>query len=175
MSKTLRTISKAPKRVTPAKGIFAAHVIRHEFEHAVSPDSDEDYARWQWVEEGGADVFARWPGAAAATAKAMGLPYPKQYERRAYKPKNGGYPEWSETLYLLLRAAGIDTTDPKQLDKASALLQEEAAGDTRLDALSAAIAEEQGLSRARAAKLRRDVRALDGSTSKARRLVGAWI
>lgn len=175
VSRILRRFATSPKRVTRADGIFAAFVIRHEFEHAVSPDSDEDYARWQWVEEGGADVFARWPGAAAATAAAMGLPYPKQYERRGYTSPRGGYPAWSQTLYLLLRAAGVDVTEPKQLDDASALLQEDARGDVRLDNLSRAIAAQQGLAPARARLLRAQVRALEGSPAKARRLVGAWI
>lgn len=175
VSNVLRMHAKTPARVKPARGLFAAHVVLHEFEHAVSPDSMEDYARWQWVEEGTADVFARWPGAAARAAKAMGLPYPKQYERIAYKPKGVGYPEWSETLLVLLRAAGIDVSEPDQLDIASALLQAHNRSDASLDKLSAAIATEQGLSPARAAKLRRDVRALNGNLPRARRIVADWL
>jgi hypothetical protein len=175
VSNILRMHARTPGRVKPERGIFAAYVIRHEFEHAVSPDSLEDYAQWQWVEEGSADVFARWPGAAAATAKRMGLPYPKRYEKLKYTTKLGGYPEWSEALFLLLQAAGVDVTDPKQLDTASELLQGGNRSTISLDRLAAAIAREQGLSRVRAAKLRRDIRALDGSLPRARRLVAAWL
>jgi hypothetical protein len=175
VSNIMRRFATSPKRVTPAQGIFAAHVIRHEFEHSVSPTTDEDYDRFQWVEEGGADVFARWPGASAATAKAMGLPYPKKYEKVGYKPPHGGYPAWADTLFLLLGAAGIDVSDPKQIGAATRLLQDEKLGSVRLDKLARAIAAEQGLAPARARKLRAQVRALNGDPAKARRLLAAWL
>ena len=173
VSKTIRLHATRPKQVKPADGIFAAHVVLHEFEHAVTPPNGDD-PRPQWVEEGGADVLARWPGASARMAREMGLPYPKRFDEVAYKPK-GGYPDWSESFFLLLEAAGIDTSDPKQRNAAAALVQRHDDGRETLIAIYRAITIEQGLSAARAKRLRRDIVALDGDPKRTRRVVAAWI
>lgn len=164
----------APDDVTAEESIFAAYVLQHELEHAISPSHDEDYARLQWVEEGTADVLALWPGAAAATAEAMGMPYPERYEQRAYATRRGGYPEWTTSLRLLVRAAGIDDSDPKSLKSAISLLQGPELPDVPAEIASAIVAE-QGLAPGRSAGLRRRIAALDGDAEATQRLVRDWL
>jgi hypothetical protein len=176
VSRNIRTWATRPRRLTAKQGIFTAWVIVHEIEHGATPTNDEDYARWQWVEEGTADVFALWPGAAAHMAKQIGMPYPKRFERVRYVPDPaGGYPEWSQTLYILLGAAGVDVDDPDSLPQAYAILQSSNKLDVTLDKLARAIAAEQGLSHARTVRLIREVRAVNGEPSRAKRIVRDWI
>lgn len=170
----LRRHATRPGKVTPAKAMFVAYVLRHEFEHSVTPASDEAYERLQWLEEGSADALAAWPGASARTARLMGLPYPKRYEHVLYRTSDGGYPEWANVVRLLLRAAGVETGTPHELDAATILLQDPKLQDVP-GALARAIADEQGLPRARMVTLRRDIARLDGDERRARQLVGAWL
>jgi hypothetical protein len=170
VSRTIRTFIVSPKRVKPKDGIFAAMVLRHEFEHSVTPWTTDAVDRYRWIEEGTADTIATWPGAAAATARQFGLPYPKRYERLGYSRADAGYPEWVATLRLLLQAASIDVTDPKALPDVQRLLQ-----DGKLEAaparIAARIAREQGLSPIRQRRLAAQILRIQGNPKAARRLV----
>lgn len=174
LGRTIRTFAEDPSKVTPAEGIFTAYVLRHEFEHAVTTPDFEQNEHVSWVEEGAADALAKWPGAAAQTAKALGLPYPEKYERVGYSTRRGGYPEWSDTIVLLLRAAGLDHASPEALSEASELLQSSEPRHVP-GVLADAIALEQGLSPARRARLRREITRLGGSEARTRRLVRGWL
>lgn len=169
----INTHARTPGKVKPARGIFLSLVMLHEFQHAVTPPPDEDYERLQWLEEGGADVLASWPGAAAHTAKLMGIAYPKRYERQMYVAP-GGYPDWANAIRLLLRAAGAETTTPQDLKLATELLQQPKLREVP-DELARAIVVEQGLSPARRRGLARDIVRTGGDPARARRLVAAWL
>lgn len=171
---TLRAQVLHPKQVTPAKGIFAAHVLAHEFEHSVTPWTVDDYERMRWIEEGGADVLARWPGYSARVAKALGLPYPKKYERVAYDPTGAGYPQWVKTMRLLLGAAGVDTSDPGAFKEAAELVQ---GGRTELmpERFAERIASERGLDADRQQRLATAIRATGGNAGRMRRLVAPYL
>jgi hypothetical protein len=130
MSHPLIDALKNPKSVSPLKQLRFAMVLRHELEHSVSGaeygDTMEQYYRLNWMEEGTADTIARWPGAAAATAKMFGLRYPKRAEKVSYEKldkHSPGYPGYVETLRILLTLGGIDVNDPDQLDEAEKILQ----------------------------------------------------
>jgi hypothetical protein len=170
VSRTIRTFVVSPKRVKARDGIFAAMVLRHEFEHTVTPGTTDDFARYQWLEEGTADTIATWPGAAAATARQFGLPYPKQYERRGYSRADAGYPEWVATLHLLLQGCSIDVTDAKALPQVIRVLQGGKLVGTPAR-LAACVAREQGLSPDRQRQLTGQILRLQGDPTAARRLM----
>lgn len=170
ISRGLERWIRTPDKATPEQNIFTAHVLRHELEHAVSPATLLDDDQLQWVEEGSADVLARWPGAAAETARELGMPYPKRYEKVAYEPRNAGYPKWVATMRVLLGASGIDVKDPEAIDQAAALLQD---GDVSgvPDRIAERIAKRNRLTMREQQQLAAGIRGLDGDTRAARRLV----
>lgn len=163
---------RTPKRTKPAENIFTAYIMRHELEHAITPPTDEEYQRFQWLEEGTADVIARWPGVAADTAEDVGMTYPKRYERLEYSTDLGGYPDFTIALRMLLGAAGIDWKDPEQIDEAYAMLQERDLTEVP-GALAERIAKRDRLSRKERARIERAILRVDGSPAKARRLVAS--
>lgn len=168
ISKGLHTWIETPKQATRAENLFTAYVVRHELEHAVTPSGD-DYG---WMEEGTADTIARWPGVAAATARELGMPYPKRFDKLEYRTDRGGYPEYVDSLRILLRAAGVDWKDPKQLDDATDLLQKRELRDVPAE-LATRIAKQHHLTAPQRMKLERGIRRMQGAPSEARRLVGA--
>jgi hypothetical protein len=167
ISKGLHTWIETPKKSTPAENLFTAYVVRHELEHAVTPSGD-DYG---WIEEGTADTIARWPGVAASTARELGMPYPKRYDTLEYKTDRGGYPEYVDSLRILLGAAGVDWKDPKQLDDAQELLQDGELRDVP-KVLAERIATRNRLNAVQRNRLERGIRRLSGDDpAAARRLV----
>lgn len=170
ISRGLLTWIRTPEQVTKEQGIFTAYVLRHELEHAVSPSTFREGRERTWIEEGTADVMARWPGAAAETARELGIPYPKRYEEDEYATDRGGYPEWTDTMRVLLGEAGVDWKDPTQYDEAAELVQEVQATDVPR-VLAQRIARRNRMSEGDRAKLERDIRGLDGDPKAARRLV----
>ncbi|MCW2927237.1 MAG: hypothetical protein JWM86_1205 [Thermoleophilia bacterium] len=176
VSNVLRARVLHPKQLTKERGMFAAYVIQHEFEHAVSPTTvdDDAYYGLQWLEEGGADTLAAWPGRATATAKALGLPYPKAYERKVYVAKDAGYPEWARSIRTLMRAGGIDPSSAQDFDEASAILQGGSL-ETVPHRLAATIAEAHGLSAARRGQLVTGIRRVQGDEGAAKRLVANYL
>ncbi len=170
ISKGLHTWIETPKRATPAENLFTAYVVRHELEHAITP-GDDDAATYTWLEEGTADTIARWPGVAAATARELGMPYPKRYDKVEYKTDRGGYPDYVDSLRILLGAAGVQWKDPKQLDEAQELLQKRELRDVPAE-LATRIAKRHRLTAVQRIKLERGIRNMSGSPSEARRLVG---
>lgn len=170
----IRRHASTPGKVKPDDGIYAAYVLRHEIEHAVTAADFDQNERFDWIEEGGADMLASWPGAAAETAKAMGLPYPKRFETRRFETKRAGYPDWRRAMYLLVQAAGVDVTSAHEFGAASDLLQEQEPRHVPRR-LAEAIADEQGLTPQRRARLVRQITELDGDLAATRRLVGAWL
>lgn len=170
ISKGLHTWIETPRKATPAENLFTAYVVRHELEHAVTP-ADGDVFEFRWLEEGTADTIARWPGVAAATARELGMPYPKRYDKLEYRTSRGGYPEYVDSLRILLGAAGIDWKDPTQVDEAVELLQQRELRDVPAE-LATRIAKRHRLSPAERVRLERGIRRLDGETpAAARRLV----
>lgn len=168
ISRGLFTWIRTPAKATPAENIFTAHVLLHELEHAVTPDE----AAPLWVEEGTADVLARWPGASARMARQLGMPYPKRYDRVEYRTGRGGYPEYVDSMRTLLGAAGIAWRDPKQLDEATALLQGRPASLVPAE-LAARIAKRHRLTGRERARLTRSIVAVDGKPEATRRLVAS--
>lgn len=168
ISRGLYTWIRTPAKAAPAENIFTAYVLLHELEHAVTPE--EGGAKW--VEEGTADVLARWPGASAGMARQLGMPYPRRYDTAEYRTDRGGYPEYVDTMRVLLGAAGIDWRDPKQLDEATELLQGRPARLVPRE-LAARIARRNRLGDAERAALVRQVAAVGGSPAAARRLVAS--
>jgi hypothetical protein len=163
---------RTPRKATPAQNIFTAYVLRHELEHAITPIGD-DYARVQWIEEGTADTLARWAGAAAATARELRMPYPKRYDRREYRTNRGGYPEWTDTLRILLGAAGVDWRRPGHLAAATELLQGADTGHVA-ERIAARIARRERLTARQRLVLARAIGRLDGDPEAARRLVARY-
>jgi hypothetical protein len=174
VSRIVEVQALQPGRVSPVQGIEAALVLRHEFEHAVTPASDDDYERLKWLEEGLADTLARWPGVAASTARSMGLPYPRRYLDRAYDSRWSVYPAWVATVRLLLQAAAIDTTSPSALGAATRVLQGDDLGAVPAR-IAARIASKQGLSRRRQLQLQRGIERLGGNRRAALRLGGNYL
>lgn len=172
VSRRLLGFVRAPSTLTPAEGLFAAFVVRHELEHAVTPAWLREGARLRWLEEGSADALARWPGAAAGTARELGLPYPKRFEQTAYDTRRAGYPRFAATLRILLRAAGVDATKASQFGAASGLLQA-----TRVDGvparLATRIAERHRMNDRQRHLLALEIAGVDGSPARARALVRA--
>lgn len=170
ISRGLERWIRTPDASTPEQNIFTAHVLRHEIEHAVSPATQLDSDQLQWIEEGSADVLARWPGAAAATARELGMTYPKRYERMAYEPTRSGYPTWVATMRVLLGACGIDVQDPAAIDDAARLLQD---GDVTgvPERIAERIATRNRLTEREERRLAAGIRGLDGDTRAARRIV----
>ena len=169
IARGLHTWIEAPKRAKPAANLFTAYVVRHELEHAITP-AGEDVLQYRWLEEGTADTIARWPGAAAETARELGMPYPKRFDRVQYSTNRGGYPEYVDALRILLGAAGVDWKDPKQLDAAYDLLQERELRDVP-KALAERIATRNRLGAKERNRIERLIRGVDGSPAKARRAV----
>jgi hypothetical protein len=170
VSRGLLTWIRTPKQATKQDNIFTAFVLRHELEHAVTPIGDRDYRQLQWMEEGTADTMARWPGAAAETARMLGMPYPTRYDRLQFATKRGGYPEWTDTIRVLLGAAGIDWKDPAQFDAASRLLQSRDSMQAPT-MLAERIAKRNRMGADGQTRIERDIRRLDGDVRAARRLV----
>ncbi|MCW2921325.1 MAG: hypothetical protein JWL76_1199 [Thermoleophilia bacterium] len=170
ISKGLHTWIETPKRATAAENLFTAYVVRHELEHAVTP-GDGDSSTYRWLEEGTADTIARWPGVAADTAKQLGMTYPKRYEKIEYRTDRGGYPEYVDSLRILLGAAGVSWKDPTQLEEAKDVLQARELRDVPAE-LATRIAKAHRLSAAQRIRLERGIRRMDGTPSEARRLVG---
>jgi hypothetical protein len=170
ISRGLLTHVRTPGRATKEQNLFAAYVLLHELEHTITPTGGEDYERLQWLEEGTADTLARWPGAAAATAKELGMPYPRGAETREFRTDRGGYPEWTDAVRVLIGAAGIDWRDPRSRDAAAELLQGDDVAAVPA-VLAARIATRNRLSGRERRVLERGIRALDGDVRAARRLV----
>lgn len=168
ISAGLSTWIRTPAKAKPADNMFTAYVLLHELEHAVTPDDEGN----EWIEEGTADVLARWPGASARMARQLGMPYPKRYDRVEYRTDLGGYPAHVESMRVLLDAAGISWRDPKQLDDATELLQGSPASFVPGE-LAARIGKRNRLTPRERARLARSIVAVDGRPAAARRLVAS--
>ena len=165
---------RTPDKTTPDQNIFTAYVLRHELEHAISPmGEDPDYARYQWIEEGGADALARWAGAAATTARELGMTYPERYDTQQFTTNKGGYPEWTDALRVLLMEAGADWREPDDLGDATKLLQ---SGDaTKVpEHLADRIAKRNRLTATQRDALEREILAVAGDVKKARKVAARY-
>lgn len=170
VSRGLLTWIRTPGKATKQDNIFTAFVLRHELEHAVTPIGDRDYQQLQWLEEGTADTMARWPGAAAETARMLGMPYPARYDRLQFATARGGYPQWTDTIRVLLGAAGVDWKAPGQFEAASELLQSRDSMQTPA-LLAERIAKRKRMGVDGQARIERGIRGLNGDVRAARRLV----
>lgn len=117
-----------PRSVTPKQQLMVAYILRHELEHSVTPTPPNQprVAHLTWLEEGGTDVLARWPGVAWSTARAFGMSPPASARRLAYDrvvPSPSGYDDFVVCVRLLLKASGIDVNQPGQLARAERVLQ----------------------------------------------------
>ncbi|MCB0878318.1 MAG: hypothetical protein KDC46_04980 [Thermoleophilia bacterium] len=147
---------------------YAAEVLAHEFEHAVTPADANSRSGQElaWLEEGGADTLARWPGVAKRYTDAMGLAQPIAAPRLDAR---NDYDRMTAVVRRLLVLAGVDVTRADQLDAARALLQ-----DGPLEQaprrLARAIHARHPHGEQTVAELERDIRRLDGSLAAIRRL-----
>lgn len=170
VTRTLVKHVSTPGHVTEAEGAFAAYIVRHELEHAVTAAGGRPGESLRWLEEGTADVMARWPGETAATARSLGLPYPKRYDKVGYFTKRGGYPEWAASIHILLRAAGVDPRRRGDFAAASDLLQAPMVDDAPRE-LARAIASHQGLPATRVDGIERQLTRIGGNPNRARAFV----
>ncbi len=142
---------------------YVTEVLAHELEHTRSvgelPDS------LTWLNEGGADTVARWPGVAQAMARSMGIAPPKQAP-----PLSGklAYDRYTAAVRRLLVLAGFDITDPKQVDAVRALVQGRPVAAPRR--FAEAIGREHGLSAARIDQLERAIRRSNGDLATITRI-----
>jgi hypothetical protein len=127
-----------------------------------------------------ADTLANWPGEAARTAKALGLPYPKSAANKAYdlanKKKQYGYPEYVKSMRTLLDIARINPTKAAEFDDASDLLQSKAV-DEIPQRMAEYIVRMRGLDAMRTKTLASRILNVDGKPARARALardVDAW-
>lgn len=120
ISRILRNHVRHPDTAEPAARrdhYSAAYVLRHELEHAITPTATGTGEGIGWLhEEGVADALARWPGAVAETARALGL-------RHLPAKLPAGYPEQRRVIRQWLRYAGIDTRRKEERSRADRLLQ----------------------------------------------------
>lgn len=179
LSKTLERILRTPKKVSKARQLFVAYVLRHEIEHATSAYDQDWYDDFSigWIEESVADVMARWPGEAAKTAEAFGFAYPQSARRltvdqvmRSSGTKHiSGYDEPVTVLRKLLSLAGIGTTSPTDYEEADKLLQGGELPDTA-ERIAAAIIEHQGVTPGNKKWLTRKIADLYGDPAAMRKL-----
>lgn len=170
LSRPLATYFRSPKSLSTREAMTIAMVVRHELEHTVSAGGTTP-RRLVWMEEGTADVIALWPGAAATTARELGLPYPKRALDKPWSrfTLHSGYARWAATLRILVELGGVRPGLARDLDEVEDLLQDEPVARVP-GVLAKAIADEQGLAPKDAAWIERRIRALDGSPRKARAL-----
>lgn len=180
-SKVLERHVRTPQKVTPRQGLRVAYILRHEIEHSVSAHdgayetSFANYKRIQWMEEGTADVLARWPGESARMAEALGLPYPERAKSVAYdriEPNASGYDRWVTAMRELLEVAGVRPERASDFRAADRLLQHGRIEQTP-ERVTAAIVREHRLQKRMAPRIAARIRALDGSPTRVRALARA--
>lgn len=95
--------------------------LLHEIAHVVTPRARSE-KHLRWLSEGVAETWARWPGNIEATARRMGVPVLDDFHK-VLDLENEKYPEQVRTLRALLQLAGVDTADPKQMERFEELCQ----------------------------------------------------
>jgi hypothetical protein len=169
LSPRMTTLLMSEDATHPRMGTrYVTEVLAHEFEHTVTPaDPSGPVGRnLGWLEEGSADVLARWPGVAKRHADAMGIAAPP-----AAQPLQGKYlyDQLTAGVRRLLVLADVDVTDAAAIERARELLQSGSLGSTPRR-LAEAIGAARSLEPARVAELERRIRRLDGSAAAIDRL-----
>jgi hypothetical protein len=147
-----------PARIRTALG-RGVKTLLHELDHVGTPKQPET-AHLDWLREGRAEAFARWPGRVPAAGRTLGLDVPRGVGRWA--DEDGPYQHEVAAVRALLRMAGVDTRRAADFRDARSLIG--TVDETKLAAkLASTVAKRHATSATEAKELRSKVRALVNS------------
>jgi hypothetical protein len=130
--------------------------LLHELDHVGTP-STRQTKHLDWLREGRAETFARWPGRVPYAGEQLGLPVPRGIGRLA--DSHGPYQSEVRAVRALLRMAGINTRKSAEFDGARSLIGLTPEGELSKQ-IARAVATRHATTPAEATQLRATVRKL---------------
>ncbi|MCB0877468.1 MAG: hypothetical protein KDC46_00600 [Thermoleophilia bacterium] len=110
--------SEMPKRIRTSLG-FGVKTLLHELDHVGTPTTPGT-KHLDWLREGRAEVFARWPGRVPAAGRTLGLDVPTGVGHMA--DDTSTYRNEVAAVRALLRMAGVDTRRSSEFAAARELI-----------------------------------------------------
>jgi hypothetical protein len=143
------------KRVQRSLGT-GVKTLLHELDHVGTP-STRQTKHLDWLREGRAETFARWPGRVPHAGEELGLPVPRGIGRLA--DGHGPYQSEVKAVRALLRMAGINTRKSADFEAARKLIGLTPEGELS-KRIASAVAKRHATSPEHARELRATVRKL---------------